>query len=132
MASLRCHGDSDCNKTQIIRNFHLYIIQLWKPFFHIFTHGDVINAQPWEVSPPKKSSRATLNNVFLILQHSLVFNIFHTLKRNFASLRGHVIYIAQWTSSVLHLLGIVSLMAWVCNGEKFDQSSRLGKTSYPD
>ena len=54
MASLRCHGDSDCNKTQIIRNFHLYIIQLWKPFFHIFTHGDVINAQPWEVSPPPK------------------------------------------------------------------------------
>ena len=61
MASLRCHGDSDCNKIQIIRNFHLYIIQLWKPFFHIFTHGDVINAQTWEVSPPKKSSRATLN-----------------------------------------------------------------------
>ena len=28
MASLRCHGDSDSNKTQIIRNFHLYIIQL--------------------------------------------------------------------------------------------------------
>ena len=51
MASLRCHGDSDCNKTQIIRIFHLYIIQLWKPFFHIFTHGDVINAQTWEVSP---------------------------------------------------------------------------------
>ena len=24
MASLRCHGNSDCNKTQIIRNFHLY------------------------------------------------------------------------------------------------------------
>ena len=62
MASLRCHGDSDCNKTQIIRIFHLYIIQLWKPFFHIFTHGDVVNAQTWEVSPPqKKSSRATLN-----------------------------------------------------------------------
>ena len=60
MASLRCHGDSDCNKTQIIKNFHLYI--MWKPFFHIFTHGDVINAQTWEVSPPqKKSSRATLN-----------------------------------------------------------------------
>ena len=53
MASLRCHGDSDCNKTQIIRNFHLYIIQLWKPFFHIFTHGDVVNTQTWEVSPPK-------------------------------------------------------------------------------
>ena len=29
MASLRCHGDSDCNKTQIIRNVYLYIIQLW-------------------------------------------------------------------------------------------------------
>ena len=29
MASLRCHGDSDCNKTQIMRIFHLYIIQLW-------------------------------------------------------------------------------------------------------
>ena len=53
MASLRCHGDSNCNKTQIIRNVHLYIIQLWKPFFHIFTHGDVINAQTWEVSPQK-------------------------------------------------------------------------------
>ena len=60
MASLRCHGDSDCNKTQIIRNFYLYIIQLWKPFFDIFTHGDVVNAQTWEVSSPKKSSRANL------------------------------------------------------------------------
>ena len=60
MASLRCHGDSDCNKTQIIRIFHLYIIELWKPFFHIFIHGDVVNAQTWEVSPPKNSSRATL------------------------------------------------------------------------
>ena len=59
MASLRCHGDSDCNKTQIIRNFHLYVIQLWKPFCHIFTHGDVIKAQTWEISPhpppPKKN-----------------------------------------------------------------------------
>ena len=60
MASLCCHGDSDGNKTQIIRNFHLYIIQFWKPFFHIFTHGDVVNAQIWDASPPKKSSRATL------------------------------------------------------------------------
>ena len=56
MASLRCHGDSDCNKTQIIRNFHLYIIQLWKPFFHISTHGDVINAQTWQVPPQKIQS----------------------------------------------------------------------------
>ena len=29
VASLRCHGDSDCDKTEIIRNFHLYITQLW-------------------------------------------------------------------------------------------------------
>ena len=29
MALLRCHGDSDCNRTQIRRNFLLYIIQLW-------------------------------------------------------------------------------------------------------
>ena len=28
LSCLCCHGDSDCNKTQII-NFHLYIIQLW-------------------------------------------------------------------------------------------------------
>ena len=24
---------------------------MWKPFFHIFIHGDVVNAQTWEVSP---------------------------------------------------------------------------------
>ena len=53
MASLSCQGDSDCNRTQIIRNCHLYVIQLWKPFFHIFTLGDVINAQTREVSPQK-------------------------------------------------------------------------------
>ena len=29
MASLRCYVDFDFNKTQIIRNFYLYIIQLW-------------------------------------------------------------------------------------------------------
>ena len=50
MASLRCHGDTDCNKTQIVRNFHLYIIQLWKLFSHIYTHADVANAQTWKVS----------------------------------------------------------------------------------
>ena len=51
MASLRCHGDSECNKTQIIQNFHLYVIQLWEPLFDIFTHADVVKAQTWEVSP---------------------------------------------------------------------------------
>ena len=39
MALLRCHSDSNC---------------------HIFTHTDVVNAQTWEVSPPQKSSQATL------------------------------------------------------------------------
>ena len=53
MASLRCHGDPDCNKTQIIRNFHLYLIQLWQPFSHIFINADVVNAQTWEVSALK-------------------------------------------------------------------------------
>ena len=71
MASLRSHGDSDCKRTPIIRHFHLYIIQF-------FTHGDVVNAQTWEVSPPKKSSRATLSvscvftmAVFILRTHYL-------------------------------------------------------------
>ena len=37
-------------KPQVISNFHLYIVQLWYPFFHIFTHFDVVNAQTWEVT----------------------------------------------------------------------------------
>ena len=56
MVSLRYHGDSDRKKTHIVRNFRLYIIQLWKPFFHIFTHGDVINAQTWKASSQKIQS----------------------------------------------------------------------------
>ena len=76
MASLRCHGDSDCNKTQIKRIFHLYIIQLWKPFFHIFTHGDVINAQTWEVSPPKDSVEPPY--AFLLFR-----SILEELKKNY-------------------------------------------------
>ena len=51
MVPLRCYGDSDCNKNQIIRNFHLYIMQLWYPFFHIFTHADKFHAETLEVSP---------------------------------------------------------------------------------
>ena len=65
MASLHCHGDSDCNKTQIIRNFHHYniIIQLWHPLPHIFTHAEVVNAQTWEVSSQKiQSSHLNLNS----------------------------------------------------------------------
>ena len=33
-------------------------------FFHIFTHGDVINAQTWEVSPLKNPCRATLSTKY--------------------------------------------------------------------
>ena len=56
MASLRCHGDSDCNKTQIKRNFSSLYKTVVETFFHIFTHGDVVNAQTWEVSPKKIQS----------------------------------------------------------------------------
>ena len=35
--------------TLIITNFHLYLIQLWSQFFHIFVYGDVVYAQTWEV-----------------------------------------------------------------------------------
>ena len=85
MASLRCHGNSDCNKTQIKRNFHLYVIQLWKPFFHIFIHGDLINAQTWEVSPQKiqSSHLKSLPNLLyqtvnlLIMQYS--FNCIYSV-----------------------------------------------------
>ena len=77
MASIRCHGDSDCNKTQIIRNFHLYIIQWWKPLFHILTRGDVVNAQTWEVSPPppKKKIQSSHLNIGLSVQlRSAIFS----------------------------------------------------------
>ena len=71
MASLRCHNDSDCNKTHIIRNFHLYIKQLWKPFFHIFTHCDVVNAQTSEAPQKIQSSHLKL----LLKGHYLVLTL---------------------------------------------------------
>ena len=40
---------SDVIATLIITNFHLYLIQLWWQFFHIFVYGDVNYAQTWEV-----------------------------------------------------------------------------------
>ena len=49
MASLRCYGDSDCKKTQIIRKFHLYNTAV-VTFFHISTHADKVDLQTWEVS----------------------------------------------------------------------------------
>ena len=48
-------------------------------FFPIFTHGDVINAQTWEVSSPppkKKSSRATLIQRTL-LDHTKIMVFLH-------------------------------------------------------
>ena len=54
MASLGCHGDFDCNKTRIIRNFHLHKKYSYGTVFsHIFIHADVVNAQTWEVYPLK-------------------------------------------------------------------------------
>ena len=49
MASLCCLGNSDVNKTWIIRNFHLYAVQLWQLFGVIFVNADVVNAQSEEV-----------------------------------------------------------------------------------
>ena len=59
MASLGCHGDSDCNKTQIIRSFNLHInsrgnlfpIPLTTPTYFMPKLGRYT---------PQKSSRATL------------------------------------------------------------------------
>ena len=54
MASLRCHGDSNHKKFSSLYNTVVVT------FSHIFTHANVVKAQTWEVSPPKKTSRATL------------------------------------------------------------------------
>ena len=60
MALLRCHGDSDCNKTQIMRNFHLYIIQLWKPFFISLLMATQLMLK-FGKYPPKKIQSSHLN-----------------------------------------------------------------------
>ena len=49
IASFRCYANSDVVAALIIRNFHLYLIQLWWQFFTIFVYGDVVYAQTWEV-----------------------------------------------------------------------------------
>ena len=48
IASFRCYDNSD-----VIINFHLYLIQLWWQFFQIFVYGDLVYAQSWEVSTQK-------------------------------------------------------------------------------
>ena len=76
MASLRCHGDSDWNKTQIIINFHHCIIQLWQPLPHIFTHADEVNAQTWEVSTQKNPVEPPLRyTTFTVVCKVLNFKI---------------------------------------------------------
>ena len=62
MASLRCHGDSDCNKTGILNKkisslYNTVVVT----FSHIFIHADVVNAQTF--FSPKKSSRLTSKNL---------------------------------------------------------------------
>ena len=61
MASLRCYGDSDCKKTQIIRKFHLYIIQLRYFFPCLYSRRHSWRSNLGGI-PLKKSSRATLNS----------------------------------------------------------------------
>ena len=58
--SFRCYDNSDVIATLIIKNFHLYLIQLRWQFFQNFVYGDVVYAQTWEVlalknciEPPK-------------------------------------------------------------------------------
>ena len=49
MSSFCCRGNYGVNKTWIITNFHLYIVQLWSPFSDNFFNSDVVNAQSGEV-----------------------------------------------------------------------------------
>ena len=49
MASFLCYDNSDVIATLIIKNFHLYLIQLLWQFFQIFVYDDAVYAQTWEV-----------------------------------------------------------------------------------
>ena len=63
IASFRCYDNSDVIATLIITNCHLYLIQLWWPFFQIFVYDDVVYAQTWEVLTLKTVS-SHLNRLF--------------------------------------------------------------------
>ena len=52
-AAFCCCDNSNVIATLIIKNFHLYLIQLWWQFFQIFVYGDLVYAQRWEVLPLK-------------------------------------------------------------------------------
>ena len=59
---------SDAIGTLIVTNFHLYLIQLWWSFFHIFVNGNVVNAQTWQMSPPpEKPHPATLIDINMMM-----------------------------------------------------------------
>ena len=60
MAPFRCHSDSDCNKTQIIRNFHLYVNSCGNLFSISLLTAAYLMLKLERYPPPKKSSRATL------------------------------------------------------------------------
>ena len=77
MESLCCHGSSDVNKTLIISNFHLYIVQLWYSFSDIFVNADLVNAQSGRGGVlPKKYSRVEQINKSLDLQISSLVGYF--------------------------------------------------------
>ena len=59
MASLRCYGDSNCKKTQIIRKFHLYNYNTAVVTFFPYLYSRRQSSNLGGI-PPKKSSRATL------------------------------------------------------------------------
>ena len=42
MTSFRCHDDSDVNATLLTINFCLFLVKLWKSFFHIFIDSDIV------------------------------------------------------------------------------------------
>ena len=60
---------SDAIGTLIVTNFHLYLIQLWWSFFHIFVNGNVVNAQTWQMfpPPPEKPHPATLIDIIRMM-----------------------------------------------------------------
>ena len=72
--SLRCHGNCDVNKTQIITNFHLNTKQVWLPFPDIFFN--VVNVQTSELSclknpvePSSRESAFTCKNIVNDIAH---------------------------------------------------------------
>ena len=56
MTPFRFYDNSDVIATQIITNFHLYLIQLWWQFFQIVVYDDLVYAQTWQVLTLKNVS----------------------------------------------------------------------------